>query len=178
MRLAWTTFHILLYGFSYDLQLRCGVQFHASLIGVCGIMMDRQALQIRLKLLLADERTKEFVRFAIVGVIATGIHYGVYYLFERIINVNVAYTIGYVVSWFANLYLTSRFTFKSQLSIKKGVGFAFSHMVNYLLHMLFLNMFLAIGLSPEIAPLFVFALVIPINFLLVRFVFKSKRFAK
>lgn len=140
--------------------------------------MGSQSLKHRLQCLLEDERTKEFVRFAIVGVIATGIHYGVYYLFEQIINVNVAYTIGYIVSWFANLYLTSRFTFKSELSIKKSVGFAFSHLVNYLLHMLFLNMFLAIGLSPEIASLFVFALVIPINFLLVRFVFKSKKFQK
>ena len=128
----------------------------------------------REKHLLMDEKIKEFVRFVIVGVIATAIHYGVYYLLEQVINVNVAYTIGYVVAWFVNLYLTSRFTFKRKLSFKKGVGFAFSHLVNYLLHMLFLNIFLAIGLSAEIAPLFVFVVVIPINFLLVRFVFKSK----
>ena len=140
--------------------------------------MDKQLLLGGLKHLLTGEKTREFIRFAIVGVVATGIHYGVYYLFEQIINVDVAYTIGYVVSWFANLYLTSRFTFKSQLSFKKGVGFAFSHLVNYLLHMIFLNVFLALGLSAEMAPLFVFAMVIPINFILVRFVFKSKRFVK
>ena len=37
-------------------------------------------------------------------------------------------------------------------------------------------MFLSIGISEAIAPLFVFAIVIPINFLLVRFVFKSNKF--
>lgn len=121
---------------------------------------------------------REFVRFALVGLIATGIHYGIYYLLNLFINVNIAYTIGYVISWFVNLYLTAHFTFKSQLSFKKGIGFAFSHLVNYLLHMFFLNLFLAIGLSEEIAPLFVFAIVIPVNFLLVRFVFKSKTFQK
>lgn len=131
-----------------------------------------------IKKLFASQKVREFIRFGIVGVIATGIHYGVYYLLEQIINVNVAYTIGYVVSWFVNLYLTAHFTFKSQLSVKKGFGFAASHGVNYLLHMLFLNVFLAVGLSEEIAPLFVFAIVIPINFLLVRFVFKSKTFQK
>lgn len=130
----------------------------------------------RFKQFLSSKLTREFIRFAIVGVVATGIHYGVYYFLEQVININVAYTIGYIVSWFINLYLTSHFTFKSQLSFKKGVGFAFSHLVNYLLHILFLNIFLAIGLSAEVAPLFVFAIVIPINFLLVRFVFKSKRF--
>lgn len=130
----------------------------------------------RIKQLLSSSKVKEFVRFGIVGVLATGIHYGVYYLLEQIINVNVAYTIGYVVAWCVNLYLTAYFTFKSQLSVKKGVGFAFSHLANYLLHMIFLNIFLTVGLSEEIAPLFVFAIVIPMNFLLVRFVFKSKRF--
>lgn len=130
----------------------------------------------RIKQLLSSSKVKEFVRFGIVGVLATGIHYGIYYLLDQIINVNIAYTIGYVVSWFVNLYLTAHFTFKSQLSVKKGIGFAFSHLVNYLMHMIFLNIFLAVGLSDEIAPLFVFAIVIPMNFLLVRFVFKSKRF--
>lgn len=133
-------------------------------------------LASKFKQLYVSRKFREFVRFAIVGLIATGIHYGIYYLLNLFLNVNVAYTIGYVVSWFANLYMTAHFTFKSTLSFKKGVGFAFSHLVNYLLHMLFLNLFLAIGVSEKIAPLFVFALVIPINFLLVRFVFKSKRF--
>jgi putative flippase GtrA len=128
----------------------------------------------KFKRLYVSPKFREFVRFAIVGLVATVIHYGIYFLLNLFINVNVAYTIGYVVSWFVNLYLTAHFTFKSTLSFKKGVGFAFSHLVNYLLHMLFLNLFLAIGVSEEIAPLFVFALVIPINFLLVRFVFKSK----
>lgn len=133
-------------------------------------------LASKIKQLYISPKFREFVRFAIVGLVATVIHYGIYFLLNLFINVNVAYTIGYVVSWFVNLYLTAHFTFKSTLSFKKGVGFAFSHLVNYLLHMLFLNLFLAIGMSEEIAPLFVFALVIPINFLLVRFVFKSKRF--
>lgn len=130
----------------------------------------------KFKRLYASPKFREFVRFAIVGLIATCIHYGIYYFLNLFINVNVAYTIGYVVSWFVNLYLTAHFTFKSTLSFKKGVGFAVSHLVNYLLHMLFLNLFLHVGVSEAIAPLFVFAVVIPINFLLVRFVFKSKRF--
>jgi putative flippase GtrA len=130
----------------------------------------------RFKRLYVSSKFREFVRFAIVGLVATVIHYGIYYLLNLFINVNVAYTIGYVVSWFVNLYLTAHFTFKSTLSFKKGAGFAVSHLINYLLHILFLNLFLAVGVSEEIAPLFVFAVVIPINFLLVRFVFKSKQF--
>lgn len=39
------------------------------------------------------------LRFALVGVIATLLHYGIYYFLQRVINVNIAYTIGYVLSF-------------------------------------------------------------------------------
>ena len=133
---------------------------------------------------LPKEKIVEFLRFCIVGTVATALHYIIYFAIIKGFDVesklwtNVAYTIGYVLSWFVNLYLTARFTFREKVTVKRGFGFAASHGINYLLHMLFLNVFLAVGLSDEIAPLFVFAIVIPINFLLVRFVFKSKTFQK
>jgi putative flippase GtrA len=120
--------------------------------------------------------SKEFIRFAIVGVIATAIHYGLYYLLNRWINVNVAYTIGYVVSLCCNFFLTAYFTFRSEANAKRGAGFLFSHGVNYLIHMGLLNLFLWIGLPENIAPVPVFAIAIPVNFLLVRTVFKNKHF--
>lgn len=133
---------------------------------------------------LPKEKIVEFVRFCIVGTVATVLHYGIYiaiingFGIEGELWINVAYTIGYVLSWFGNLFLTARFTFREKVTMKRGFGFAASHGINYLLHMLFLNIFLAIGLSEEIAPLFVFAIVIPINFILVRMVFKSELFKK
>ena len=50
-----------------------------------------------------------------------------------------------------------------------------AHIVNYLLHMALLNLFLFMGISKTWAPIPVFAIAIPINFLLVRFVFKHKK---
>ena len=126
----------------------------------------------------------EFIRFSIVGALATGIHYGLYLLIvwlndigeEETLFTNVAYSIGYVVAWFCNFYLSARFTFKSNTSVRRGIGFALSHVVNYLLHLLFLNLFLWLGLPEKVAPIPVFCIVIPINFILVRYVFKSKYF--
>ena len=54
---------------------------------------------------------KEFIRFGVVGVLATALHYGIYYFLQSFINVNVAYTTGYVISFIVNFYLTSYFTF-------------------------------------------------------------------
>lgn len=116
----------------------------------------------------------EAVRFGIVGVGATALHYGIYYLLQQVINVNVAYTVGYAVSFVANFYATSCFTFGTSPSWKKLFGMGAAHGVNYLLHILLLNVFLWMGIPKVWAPFPVFAVVIPVNFLLVRFVFKRK----
>lgn len=116
----------------------------------------------------------EAVRFGIVGVGATALHYGIYYLLQQVINVNVAYTVGYAVSFVANFYATSYFTFDTSPSWKKLFGMGAAHGVNYLLHILLLNVFLWMGIPKVWAPFPVFAVVIPVNFLLVRFVFKRK----
>jgi putative flippase GtrA len=116
----------------------------------------------------------EFLRFAIVGVIATAVHYGLYYMLIRTpVPVNVAYTVGYLISFILNFYLTAFFTFRRAPSWRKGIGFGGAHLVNYLLHLLLLNLFLRLGVDKELAPLPVYAIAIPLNFLLVRFVFKK-----
>ena len=100
----------------------------------------------------------EILRFGIVGISATALHYGIYFLLQRLINVNVAYTIGYVLSFIANFYATSYFTFGTSPSWKKLFGMGAAHGVNYLLHIVLLNLFLWLGV-PKV---------------LVRLVFKHK----
>lgn len=118
---------------------------------------------------------KEIIRFGIVGVIATVLHYGIYYLLQIYINVNIAYTTGYVLSFIANFYLTSYFTFGTTPSWKKLLGMGGAHAVNYFLHIVLLNTFLYLGIRKAWAPFPVFAIAIPVNFILVRFVFKHKK---
>lgn len=114
----------------------------------------------------------ELVRFAIVGTTAAVIHYGIYWVLQHWINVNIAYTIGYVLSFLVNYYLSAHFTFKAKTSAKNGIGFGGAHLVNYLLHIVLFNFFLWIGLSRELAPIAVLAIAVPANFVMVRFVFK------
>ena len=115
---------------------------------------------------------RQFLRFALVGVIATATHYGFYLLLQTCINVNAAYTVGYALSFVANFYLTAWFTFHSRPSWRKAAGFAGAHTANYFLHMLLLNVFLWAGISKVYAPVPVYAIAVPVNFLLVRFVFR------
>lgn len=114
----------------------------------------------------------EALRFALVGGMATALHYGLYLLLLRLLPPSVAYTVGYVVSFVANFYLTAYFTFGARPSWPRFIGMAGAHCVNYVLHLVLLNLFLWAGVPAVWAPAPVFAVAIPVNFVLVRFVFK------
>ena len=117
----------------------------------------------------------EMVRFGITGVLATAIHYGIYWVLQHWIDVNVAYTIGYAISFLMNYCLSAHFTFREKKSAKNGIGFATAHFLNYTWHIVLLNFFLWLGISPELAPIGVYAIAVPTNFILVRFAFKHFR---
>lgn len=118
------------------------------------------------------EAVGEILRFVVVGVIATVIHYAVYLLLQQVLLAGVAYTAGYAVSFAVNFILTSFFTFKTQATVRRGLGFMLAHFCNYLLQMALLYAVLAMGVSRTLAPIPVYSIAIPLNFLMVRFVFK------
>jgi putative flippase GtrA len=125
------------------------------------------------KINISKEAIGEMIRFAIVGVLVTAIHYGVYWLLQLVMNVNIAWTAGYIAGFIFNYYMSAYFIFRKKTSVKNGAGFGVAHIVNYLLQMVLLNFFIWIGMSDEMAPVGVYAVSIPVNFLLVRFVFKK-----
>ena len=102
---------------------------------------------------LIINKIKELVRFSIVGVLATAIHYGIYLFLMQWILVNWAYTIGYIISFILNFFLSAHFTFKSNASVKKGIGFGISHLINYSLQILFLNFFKRVTVSVNLSSL-------------------------
>jgi putative flippase GtrA len=115
------------------------------------------------------------VRFGVVGVMATAFHYALYYLLLPWLGSNIAYAAGYLLSFVANFYLTAYFTFHSAPSWRKLVGMGGAHGVNFVLHLVLLNVFLWLGVGERWAPLPVFAIAIPVNFILVRWVFTPKK---
>lgn len=117
------------------------------------------------------EKWQQPIRFAIVGGLATAIHYGVYLLLQLWMYPWLAYTLGYAISFVVNYVLTSYFTFKTRPSARNGVGFVISHGINYGLHIGLLELFLYLGIPNELAPIPVFCIVIPVNFLILRCVF-------
>ena len=115
----------------------------------------------------------EIIRFGIVGCIAVVVQYVVYYLCLYVLSHNLAFTVGYLVSFTANYMMTTAFTFKTRKSVNNSIGFAICHVINYLLQTGLLNLFIYSGISKPIAPLPVFAICVPTNFVLVRYVMKK-----
>ncbi len=113
-----------------------------------GTTMRRWTEKIR-----SNGRAMQFVRFGLNGVFVTAIQYAVYLLLQRHVNVNVAYTVGYLVSFAVNFLMTSYFTFQSHPTFKRFVGFCGSHAVNYVVQIGLLNLFIALGMSHATAPI-------------------------
>lgn len=122
-----------------------------------------------------NQKLLEFIRFTIVGVGATLLHYGIYLALEHLLhlNYNISYTLGYIISFFFNFFASTFFTFKTNANAQNGIRFAGAHLINYFVHMILLNIFILIGISDNLAPIFVFPIAIIINFFMVRFALKK-----
>lgn len=114
----------------------------------------------------------EAVRFSVVGAVATLLHYLIYMLLIDVMPTNIAYAVGYVASFCGNYLATCYFTFHTRPSWARFVGMAGAHATNFVLHFVLLNLFLWLGVAKGLAPLPVYAIAVPVNFLLVRYLFK------
>ena len=124
-----------------------------------------------------DKRAKigEILRFGIVGAIAALLQYGVYLIMLLFMSAGIANTVGYIISFIFNFVASTHYTFKVKANAKRGMGFALSHVVNYLLQTATLLLFIYIGVPKAYAPIPMFCVCVPVNFVLVRY-FLTKKF--
>ena len=136
---------------------------------------SRLGIDALLARLTPQQRQKlgEVVRFGIVGVLATLLQYDIYTVLLLWCSPSLSMTVGYILSFIFNFIASTRFTFKVETNARHGAGFALSHVVNYLLQMATLNFFLWIGVSKTLAPIPMFCICVPVNFVLVRFFLKK-----
>lgn len=131
------------------------------------------------------QKLGEVIRFGIVGGIATILQYAIYLATMPILAslfpllggndhtlATTANTFAYIVSFIFNFIASTRYTFKVKANAKRGAGFTLSHIVNYSMQTLFLNLFVGLGLMKQIAMIPTLCICIPVNFLLVRFFLK------
>ena len=130
------------------------------------------------------QKLGEVVRFGIVGGLATVLQYVIYLAMMPVLAhfipkmgdhtlATTSNTIAYVVSFIFNFIASTRYTFKVKANAKRGAGFTLSHVVNYSMRTLCLNLIVGLGMLKQWAMIPTLCICIPINFLLVRFFLKK-----
>lgn len=111
----------------------------------------------------------QLARFFIVGVTAVAIQYGVYLLLVGQLSPAIANTVAYLVSFAFNYVASVRFTFRVKSNARHGAGFVLAHIINYVMQTGLLALFIWMGVEKGLALLPVFAICVPLNFVLVRY---------
>lgn len=125
--------------------------------------------------LYSKETLAEAIRFAFVGGFATLLHWIIYEVLLPWCNAYAAYAVGYTLSFLANFLATSYITFRTRPTWTRLWGMAGAHAVNFGVHFVLLAAMLRLGVPERLAPIPVFCVAVPINFLLVKFVFKKTK---
>ena len=109
-----------------------------------------------------------FVRFAVVGGVATAVNYAVYVVLVRCFDdlwPALAYFCAFCVSIVCNFLLSSYFTFRVRPSAR---------LINLVNELVLLEIWLWAGVPKLYAPLCVFLVAFPVNFLMVRFALRGR----
>lgn len=108
----------------------------------------------RIRNLLHDPNIRQFIKYVFVGLLNTGVFYGIYYIMLQLgffyaISVMVGTIVGIINSYFWNKY----FTFKSKKkSISETVKFLTVYFVQYLSNLLIIHLCINyFGISAELA---------------------------
>lgn len=118
-----------------------------------------------------------FVRFAVVGGVATAVNYAVYVVLVRCFDdlwPALAYFCAFCVSIVCNFLLSSYFTFRVRPSARRAVRFLTAHLINLVNELVLLEIWLWAGVPKLYAPLCVFLVAFPVNFLMVRFALRGR----
>ena len=130
------------------------------------------------------KKYRSAVRFVLVGVLGTGLQYGIYYLLLGIfrsqfpgvgILTSVAFTVGFVMEMVCNYFMTSFYTFRVAPSLKNIGGFLMGRALNYVIQLLFLYVMIWLHMSEEWAGIVAIMLAGVINYFVLLPFFRANK---
>jgi putative flippase GtrA len=111
----------------------------------------------------------QFLRFAIVGVVNTGIYYACYLPLRLVVHYVVAHVIAWVISTYGSFLLNCRFTYHVRPTVRRALIYPLSNIPNLLATTLGVVALVELaGVSQKWAPLIAGILAIPLTFLVQR----------
>ena|SRR5438552_1809962 len=119
---------------------------------------------------------REFYRFIFWGGVNTLSGYLLYTMLLKFLPYLISYSITYIVIVSASYFLTSKFVFKQEPNLSKGIQYPLVYVTQYLLGTISLYFLVEVlRLNKLLAPALVVAFTIPVTFLLSRRIIKGKQ---
>ncbi|MCP2258112.1 putative flippase GtrA (transmembrane translocase of bactoprenol-linked glucose) [Streptoalloteichus tenebrarius] len=116
-------------------------------------------------------RLARMLRFGAVGVVNTGVYYGLYLLSRTVIPYLAAHVLAFVLAMVGSYFLNCYFTFRTRPTLRKFLLFPLSNLTNFVVQTVGLYLLVdVLGTNERIAPLLAAAAAIPITFLVAQFV--------
>lgn len=121
------------------------------------------------------EGMQEFIRFCVVGIVATVVDAAIFYTVRCFAPYQIALISGYLISLVFNYFFTVRWTFRTRPTVSNAVGVLFAHLFNlFVVRMSLMFFFIHVFSLPDrIAYLPTLAISMFTNFLIVKFVVKK-----
>ncbi len=118
------------------------------------------------------EEIRQFTRFAIVGVLCTGIDAVLFYFLRTFTTYQVSLVCSYILSLTVNYFLTVYWTFETKSNIKNLVGIVSAHLFNlFIVRMGLMYLFTDIlSINDRIAYIPTLMISVLTNFLIIKFI--------
>ena len=114
--------------------------------------------------------SNQMVRFMAVNGFSTMVMFGLYVVLNMVMKYQIAYFIAYVFTVILSYVLTSLFVFKTKMSWQTFMQFPLIYVLQYATSAICLEILVRLGFSVTYVPLFVIVLLLPLTFLLSRYV--------
>lgn len=132
-------------------------------------MADRSLQHVALRPRRDPLALRHAGKFAVTGVLNTGVYYGTYLLLRLAMNYLVAHLIAIVVSMVFSFLVNSLWTFRTRPTWRKFALWPLTNLANYVITTVGVVVLVQrLGMDQRIAPLVAAALAIPVTFLLSR----------
>ncbi|WP_433273865.1 GtrA family protein [Actinosynnema sp. CS-041913] len=121
-------------------------------------------------------RLGRIVRFGLVGVVNTGVYYGLYLLLRLAIPYLAAHVVAFLLAMVGSYFLNCYFTFRTKPSLRTFLLFPLSNVTNFVVTTAGLYVLVAwFQVNQRIAPLLASAVAIPFTFIVAQLVLMGRQ---
>ncbi|MCX5779663.1 MAG: GtrA family protein [Firmicutes bacterium] len=123
----------------------------------------------------SNPNLQEYVRFLICGAANTGLTYGLYIIFLRLLPYGWSYSLAYVLGIGISYLLNSHLVFRQPVALAKFLQYPVVYLVQYGLGIIILYICIGLfGMNKLLAPAVVIVISLPVTYGLSKLIIKGR----